>query len=74
MTQNTINQAVQDFDNKPDGAMLRPKACAEILAISISTYWRLVKAGKIPTQKLTDRITTVRVSDLRAFMNDKEGA
>ena len=70
---NTINPALRDFDQLPDNAHLRPKICAQLLGVSIATFWRLSKAKRLRTHKLTERTTTVKVSDLRAFMTAKAG-
>ena len=71
---NQINPAVENFDQLPDTAHIRPKPCAQLLGVSIATFWRLVKIGEIKTYKLTERTTTVKVGDLRAFMvADVEG-
>lgn len=66
--------AVTQADQLPDSAHLRPKACAQLMGVSIATFWRLVKSKKLRTHKLTQRTTSVKVSDLRAFMSGKEGA
>lgn len=71
MKLNTINLSLAQLDYLPDSAHVRPKVCAQALGIAISTFWRLVRDGKIKTHKLTRRTTTVRVSDLRAFMNSR---
>lgn len=63
-----INPAVANFDQLPDNSYMRPNATAELLGISIATFWRLVKSGQLKTHKFTQRTTTVKVSDLRAFM------
>lgn len=67
--QSGINPTLAQLDHQPDSAHIRPKVCAQALGISISTFWRLVKQGKLKTHKLTPNTTTVKVGDLRAFMN-----
>ncbi len=67
--QSSINPTLAQLDHQPDSAHIRPKVCAQALGISISTFWRLVKQKRIRTHKLTERTTTVRAGDLRAFMN-----
>lgn len=67
--QTTINPSVAQADHLPDSAHLRPKACAQLMGVSIATFWRLVAQGRIKTHKLTERTTTVKVGELRAFMN-----
>lgn len=68
---NNINPSVAQADHLPDTAHLRPKACAQLLGVSIATFWRLVSSGKLKTYKLTERTTTVKAGDLRAFMEGK---
>jgi hypothetical protein len=63
-----IPPALSNFDAMPDSAHMRPKPCTQILGISLATFWRLAKSGAIRTHKLTERTTTVKVGDLRAFM------
>ena len=70
----SIPVAVKQFDNYPDSAFIRPQIAKTLIGVSISTFWRLAKSGQIKTHKLTERTTTVKVSDLRAFMADKAGA
>lgn len=66
-----VNPTVAQADHLPDSAHLRPKACAQLMGISIATFWRLAKAKKFPLHKLTERTTTVKAGDLRAFMSGK---
>lgn len=68
-----INPSITNFDNLPDSALIRPKPSAQLLGVSIATLWRLIKRGHIKTQKLTERTTTIRAGDLRAFMAGKMG-
>lgn len=49
--------------------VLRPTYVAEILSISIATFWRLVKSGELKTIKLSSRCTGVLKSDLDAYLN-----
>jgi len=70
---NTINPALRDFDLLPDSAMIRPKPSAQLLGVSISTLWRLIRDKKIPVNRLTERTTTIKAGDLRAFMAGKQG-
>lgn len=63
-----LNPVLTQFDALPGSAHIRPQTAKIILGVSIATFWRLAKAKKFPLHKLTERTTTVRVSDLRAFM------
>lgn len=55
-----------------DETHLRPKDCARLLGVSIATFWRLVSRGLLPTTKLTERTTTVKLTALRAFIASRE--
>lgn len=68
-----ISDAVIDFDKLPDSAHIRPKDCAKIVGFSLPTYWREVKKGRIKTHKLTERTTSTKAGDLRAYMSAKGG-
>ena len=70
MTSN-ISTIVTNFSQISDDHHIRPRDCAQLLGISIATYWRLVSSGKLKTHKLTARTTSVRAGDLRAFMAGK---
>lgn len=67
----SIPEAIKQFDDYPDSAFIRPQIAKSLLGVSIATFWRLVKSGQLKTHKLTERTTTVKVSDLRAFMARK---
>lgn len=69
----SIPDAVRLFDNYPDGAFIRPHVAKILLGVSIATFWRLARSGQIKTYKLTERTTTVKVSELRAFIAAKAG-
>lgn len=47
----------------------RPSEVSRLLGISLATFWRLVREGKLATKKLTPRTTTVSASSLAAFIN-----
>ncbi|MBM4207684.1 MAG: helix-turn-helix domain-containing protein [Gammaproteobacteria bacterium] len=49
--------------------ILRPKSVCAELGISISTFWRLVKSGKLKTVKLSDRCTGIRRDCLTAYID-----
>lgn len=53
-------------------AFLRPKECAQMLGISIATFWRLRQRQEIVTLKLGERTTVVSMKNLRAFIARKE--
>lgn len=66
-----INPALAQFDQLPDSAHIRPKIAAQLLGISIASFWRLAASGTLNTRKLTERTTSVKAGDLRAFIDSK---
>lgn len=65
-----INPNLANFDQLPDSAMIRPKTTAQLLGVSLATFWRLASSGKLRTYKLTERTTSVKAGDLRAFIQN----
>jgi hypothetical protein len=66
-TRNT--EAIQQFHNLPNEAGVRlPTACA-LASCSAATMWRLAKAGKIKTQKVSERVTVFNVGSLRQLLS-----
>jgi predicted DNA-binding transcriptional regulator AlpA len=61
---------IQRFDTLPDSAGVRlPVVCA-LYGISDATVWRHVRLGILPApRKLSVRVTTWRVGDLREALN-----
>lgn len=54
--------------------ILRPKAVSQKLGISIATFWRMVKDGRIKTVRIGKRATGVMQSELDRFLTDIQGA
>lgn len=48
--------------------VLRPKQVQQELGMSQATFYRLVKAGKIPTIKMSPATTGVESSALEAYL------
>lgn len=69
----SINPIIANFTEMSDDSFIRPSDCAQLMRISIATFWRLVASGKLRTYKLTERTTTVRAGDLREFITNKAG-
>lgn len=69
----SINPIIANFAEMSDDSFIRPNDCAQLMRISIATFWRLVASGKLKTYKLTERTTTVRAGDLRAFIKAQKG-
>jgi predicted DNA-binding transcriptional regulator AlpA len=65
----SIHPALQDADKYPNIAHVRLPVVKGLLGVSGATVWRLVKAGKLKTHKLTPRTTTFNMGEIRAFMN-----
>ncbi|KQT42233.1 MULTISPECIES: AlpA family transcriptional regulator [unclassified Methylophilus] len=74
MNKTALNPSLANFDHLPDNAHLRPKDCAQLLGISIASYWRLVSKKQLKAIKLTERTTSTRAGDLRAFIASRVGA
>lgn len=71
----TINEALaqSNFDNLPATSQVRLPVVRGLLGgISAATVWRLVKAKKLKTYKLTPRTTTFNVGELRTLLATKE--
>lgn len=72
MTQETINPALRDADQYPNSAMVRLPTVKGLLGVSGATVWRMVKAGKLKTYKLTERTTTFNMGEVRALLNSQK--
>jgi predicted DNA-binding transcriptional regulator AlpA len=64
----TVPEALQNFDSRPDSAYVRCPIAAAMLGCSQATIWRLAKAGKLESRKLSDRVTGFRVGSIRAVL------
>jgi predicted DNA-binding transcriptional regulator AlpA len=69
MNQVAINPALRDADQYPNSAQIRLPVVKGLLGISSATVWRMVKAGKLKTYKLTERTTTFNMGEIRALLN-----
>ncbi len=69
---NPINSALQNFDQLPDSAQVRLPIVKALLSVSGATVWRLVKAGKLKTYKLTERTTTFNAGEIKQFLASKK--
>jgi len=63
-----INPALKNFSLLPQEAQVRISVVKGILSVSAATVWRMVRAGKLKTYKLTEGTTTFNVGELRAFL------
>lgn len=65
----TINSALRNADLLPDSAQVRLPVVKGLFGVSGATVWRMVKAGKLKTYKLTERTTTFNMGEIRALLN-----
>ena len=72
MNQDTINPALRDADLLPNSAQVRLPVVKGLLGISGATVWRMVKAGKLRTYKLTERTTTFNMGEIRELLNSQK--
>ncbi len=68
-----INPALQQADFLPNIAMVRLPLVKCLLGVSGATVWRMVKAGKLKTYKLTERTTTFNMGEIRSLLNAQKG-
>lgn len=73
MIQNSIQPALRDFSLLPPEAQVRLPIVKSLLSVSSATVWRMVKAGKLKSYKLTERTTTFNVGELRTLLAAKAG-
>lgn len=59
----------ETFDKSPDSAGVRASTAGALLGCSQATIWRLAKAGKLQTRKVTPRVTVFIVGSIRAVLN-----
>lgn len=67
----SINSELQHWETMPDSAMVRLPIVKALLSVSRATVFRLVKAKKLKTYKLTERTTTFNVGELKQFLASK---
>lgn len=64
-----LPDALKNFDDLPDSANVRQPVVEGLYGCSAATVWRGVKTGRIPKpRKLSDRVTTWNVGELRAAL------
>ena len=66
-----INPALRDFDSLPNSQHVRLPVVKALLGVSSATIWRMVKAGKLKSYKITERTTTFSVREIRALLAEK---
>lgn len=66
-----IPDALKNFDSLPDSAYVRQPVIEALFGYSSATVWRRVKDGRLPApRKLSDRVTTWNVGELRRVLAD----
>ncbi|NOU24084.1 MAG: transcriptional regulator [Methylotenera sp.] len=65
---NPIPDALKNFSLYPDCAHVRLSTVKGLFGISAATVWRMVKANKLKSHKLTPRTTTFNVGELRQVL------
>lgn len=66
-----IPEAIKHFEQLSPSCQVRLPVVKGILAVSSATIWRMVKAGKLKSYKLTERTTTFNVGEIRALLTPK---
>ena len=67
--ENSIPEALRNFDQLPDTANVRQSVVQALYACSSASVWRGVNAGRIPKpRKLSPRTTCWNVGELRAAL------
>lgn len=63
--------ALKNFSLLPNEAQVRLPVVKGILSVSSATVWRMVRAGKLKTYKITERTTTFNVGEIRSLLSAK---
>ena len=58
-----------EFDKFPDSAQVRLPVVTALLGVSPATVWRMVRAKKLRSYKLTERTTTFNVGEIRKVLS-----
>ena len=67
MAQKTLPDAVQQFDNSPDGAVTSIATTCAVTELSRATIYRLFKSGKLTMVKVGNS-TRINVGELRRLI------
>jgi len=65
---NDMTAQTKNFDSLPDSAILRPSAICELLSLSRTTIFRMVKAKKLNPIQLGERAVGYKVGEIREFL------
>jgi predicted DNA-binding transcriptional regulator AlpA len=63
-----IPDNLKNFDSLPSAANVRLPVVQALFSCSAATVWRMVARGTLKTRKMSERVTTFNVGDLRAVM------
>lgn len=69
----SINPIIANIDSMSGESFIRPKDCAKVIGISMATLWRIIARSELRTYKLSERVTAIKVQDLRDFIAKKAG-
>lgn len=70
-SQATIPEAVKHFDQLSPECQVRLPVVKVLLGVSGATVYRMIKAKKLTSYKLTERTTTFNVGELRKLLSAK---
>ena len=59
--------ALTKFDELPDSALVRLQTVAALEDVSMSTLWRRIASGTLPTPLKVGGVCRMHVGELRAF-------
>jgi len=64
--QGSTSEALRNFGNLPDDALVRAKVVAGLFGTSVVTVWRMTKDGRLPRpRRISSRHTAWNVGELR---------
>ena len=68
-TSNVNDLALEQFPKLPNEAGVRLPTFCCVASCSAATAWRLAKAGKVQTRKVSPGVTVFNVGSIRALLN-----
>ena len=68
---NAIPKELINFDYLPDSSNVRLPVVKAIIGCSDATVWRLVNSGALTARKLSERVTSFNVGQLRRYVASK---
>ena len=61
----------QSKDAKQLETYVRPREGASIIGVGLSTIWWYIKNGKLKSYKLSDKVTVLKRSELKMFVESR---